>query len=342
MKLISLTLSLISLQATAQSTGYLNFIRQNQQQTGVVWDMPVGPKGSSPAVMPLENGGSLFQLWAVRQSDAKSYLLDQKVVGAYLPKAKAKVTTLDPDGAIPRTRVDQPFVLEIDVSDLLTGLDLPEASSKVLLEHHIHSYTAGQGSLAPVDVISNTPINSVYIATNGPTHLKFPASALHAADPTKASGEEHFVVHVLADGDFGQTQIASASVQVWPIASGSIHGIIPGMKYRYQVPAIQLTLDDLYPRSDTSLMLYPGTEINGVEGKIIQAFPMDRDTCESHILKVEDFGSQLGEDGAYTVALMSTTVYGTELLCDPITFSIKRSIAVNAMQVNFQTDDWTP
>ena len=31
---------------------------------------------------------------------------------------------------------------------------------------------------------------------------------------------------------------------------------------------------------------------------------------------------------------MSTTVYGTELLCPPVTFSVKRSMSVNVMQMS--------
>jgi hypothetical protein len=38
------------------------------------------------------------------------------------------------------------------------------------------------------------------------------------------------------------------------------------------------------------------------------------------------------------VALISETVFGTELLCPPITFSVDRTITINAMQTNF-TDD---
>jgi hypothetical protein len=339
MKFIPILITLVSLHTTARSHEHLNLIRQKQESTGIIWDLPVGLSGNTAAALPLAEGGSSFQLWSITKSKGTASLLDQKLVGAYLPKATAKITTLDPGGAIPRTRVDQPFTLEIETSNLLTGLDFPEAACKVLLEQHIKSYAPGQDSLEPTAVISTPPIHSGHITQNGTTKLQFQASALTASDPTKAAGEEHFVVHVLADKDFSQTQIASACVQVWPIASGEIHGLTPGADYRYQVPAVQLNLDDLYPRSDTYFMLYPGSQIHGVEGKIIQAFPMDRDRCESHILMVEDFSSQLDEDGTYTVALMSKTVFGTELLCDPITFNVRRSIKVNAMQVDFGDDE---
>lgn len=333
MKTIALFLTLTAIHASADS--YVNFVRQSQQGTGVVWDMPVAATGNGPSALAIETGGSLFQLWTIEQTKNQDYLLDQKLVGAYLPKADIKITTLDPFAPYPRTRVDQPFTVRIDVAGLLTGNGLPEAATKVLIEQHIQSYAAGQTTLQPAAVQGNTPLTSGMLSSNGPTILKFPASSLKSSDPTKATGEEHFVVHALSDGSISQTQIASAYVQVLPIASGAIIGIQPGQRFRYQIPSIQLNLNDLYPRSDTYFMLYEGTGANGAPGTVVASFPMDRDRTDSQIAMVPDLGSKFTKDGTYTVALMSSTVYGTELLCDPITFSVNRSLTVNSMQVNF-------
>lgn len=335
MKLLNLFLVLLSVRAAADTSTYVNFIRQNQQSTGVVWDMSVAATGAASSALALESAGSLFQLWTIEQTSAKSYLLDQKTVGAYLPVADVKITTLDPYTLVPRTRVDQPFTVTIGVSGLLSGTGLPDASTKVLLEQHIASYTTGVTSLDPAVVAANTPLSTGYISQNGSTVLKFAASSLKATDPTKATGEEHFIIKALADGTIAQSQIASAKVQVWPVASGSMTGITSGQQYRYQLPTVQLTLNDLYPRSDTYFMLYEGSSVNGVVGTVVKAYPMDRDSTLSTILQVTDLDSKFTKDGTYTVALVSTTVYGTELLCPPVTFSVKRSIAVNAMQVNF-------
>ncbi len=336
MKLLALFLSLFSVNASAQTSGYMNFVRQNQQGTGVVWDMPVAAVGTAPSALAHESGGSLFQLWTIAQTTAKDYLLDQKLVGAYLPKADIKITTLDPYSFVPRTRVDQPFSVEISVAGLLTGIGLPDAATKVLLEQHIQSYAAGQTSLVSTAVAANIPLASGYISQNGSTVLKFPASSLTASDPTKASGEEHFIVHALSDGTITQSQIASAHVQVWPVASGAITGITPGQQYRYQLPAVQLNLDDLYPRSDTYLMLYESSSVNGVQGTVVKAFPWDSNASKTTILDATaELSAAITKDGSYTVALVSETVYDTVLLCAPIPFSVKRTIAVNAMQVNF-------
>jgi len=246
--------------------------------------------------------------------------------------------TLDPNGKVPRTRVDQPFRVEIQISDLLTGTGLPLAASSVLLERHLANYPDGVTTLEPAKAISGTPADSGYLSANGSHVMMFPASGLTATDPTKAVGEEHFVIHALSDGTIAQSQIASAMVQVWPVASGEIKGINHGDNLRFQIPRLELILNDLYPRSDTYLLLFEGTQVTGAEGTTVKAFPMDRDAAESHVLPVDDLVSKLGEDGTYTLALVSETVFGRELLCSPVTFGINRTLHVNAMQVSFTED----
>ncbi len=335
MKSIVSLILLSALPVMAVAPNNIHFVRQKQQDTGLVWDMPVAVKGQSPSALALENGGALFQLWAISASPARDYLLDQKLVGAYLPKASMKVVTLDPYTKIPRTRVDQPFRVEIQVSDLLTGANLPLAASNVLLQRHVASYPAQQTVLDPVKVASTTPISSGYLSSNGQHVMSFNASAITAADPTKACGEEHFLIHALADGTAKQSQIASAMVQVWPVASGEIKGISNGDKLRFQSPQVEMVLNDLYPRSDTYLMLFEGTQYTGVDGTIVKAYPHDREASSSQVLRVSELESKLTKDGDYTLVLVSDTVYGREMLCSPVTFSVRRSIQVNAMQVTF-------
>jgi hypothetical protein len=286
MKPIIPFLLLTALCAEAQSNrANLNFIRQHQQESKIVWDMPVPEVGQGPSALTLESGGALFQLWSIASSPPRDYLLDQKLVGAYLPKAEMRIVTLDPDGLVPRTRVDQPFRVEIHLSDLLTGMDLPQAASSVLLERHLAHYSREQTVVDPVLAISSTPQSSGFLTANGQHVLAFPVSGLSAPDPTKAAGEEHFVIHALADENMPQTQITSAMVQVWPVASGEIKGITHGDRYRFQLPQVELLLHDLYPRSDTYLLLFEGTQISGTNGKIIKAFPMDRESSQSHVLR---------------------------------------------------------
>ena len=143
------------------------------------------------------------------------------------------------------------------------------------------------------------------------------------------------MIHALSETGFTQSQIASASIQVWPVASGEIKGITQGQLLRFQAPPIELILNDLYPRSDTRLLLVEGTQINGNTSILVKSFPLDRETTESIVIPVTELDSKLGKDGTYTLALVSDTVFGSELLCNPISFEVKRTMQVNAMQVNF-------
>lgn len=335
MKLSALLLGLgaMAVSASPPAGVYVNFVRQIQQGSGVVWDMQVDANGNSASKLLLETGGSLFQLWTINQQTGRDHLLDQKLVGAYLPKADITITTGDPYPAYPRTRVDQPFTVEITVAGLLVGPGLPAASTKVLAEQHIASYGPSQTSLDPNLVAANTPLASGHLTNNGKTILNFPASSLTAADSTTARGEEHFIVHALADGAIQQTQIASAKVQIWPVASGAIHGLTHGGQYRYQIPTPKLDMVDLYPRSDTFFMLYEGSSVGSGTATIIKAFPWESNAPKTVHMDAPELNGKIVRDGTYTVALVSTTVFGTELLCNPITFSVRRSIAVNAMQV---------
>lgn len=202
MKSPSLILTFSALQGFSQNVNDTNLVRQIQQGSGVVGDTRnVAANGTAPAVMQHETGGSLFQLWTINQTKGTDHLLDQKLVGAYLPKADVKITSLDPYTKT-RTRVDPPFTVEITVSGLLSGAGIPAAATKVLLEQHIQRYAAGQTSLDPNSVAANTPHSTAFITRNDKTTLTISTSSLTAENPLKASGEEHFIIHALADGTY--------------------------------------------------------------------------------------------------------------------------------------------
>lgn len=344
MKLPLLFLALATSGAYAQASAYKNTVRQIQQDTGVVWDMTnVAANGSGSSALLLESGGSLFQLWTIHQTTAQDYLLDQKLVGAYLPKAEVVIKTPDPHTGSVRTRVDKGFTVEFNVSDLIApGTGIPTAATKVLVNQHAASYAAGTKSPGATAIAAKSPTSSFYISQNGKTTLNFPASTLPAAastpnDPTTANGEEHFFIHVLADDKIAQSQIASAKVEVFPVASGEILGITKNAVYRSTLPTVQVNMKDLYPRSDTYFMLYEGGSMTG-KGTRVFEFPWTSDVAGNPVARVLSNGeinALITKDGEYTLALMSTTVYGTELLADPVPFRIHRSMELNAMQVQY-------
>ncbi len=338
-KLISALLMAAVVPAVANSN-YYNFVRQNQlpgngQSATVIWDMPVVPVGMGISPLSLDSAGSMFQLWTIESASARSFLLDQKLVSTYLPIASITVTTLDPYPRAVRTRVDKPFTVTTKVQGLVPPKNNQKEQSSVLFSRYLGNYPADAPVLNPADVVAGTPFSSAYISANGETTLNFPASQLTIPNVIKATGEEHFTVNVLPGQGWPLTQIASASVQVWPIATGSISGIASGDQLRFQLPQIELILNDLYPRSDTYLLLFKGTTINGQAGTVVASFPLNSETSQSRVVRVPPLDSRIATDGTYTLALVSDTVYGRELLCNSVSFSVRRTLNINAMQTTF-------
>lgn len=336
MKTYLLLGTLLCSHAHAAGEGFVNFIRQQQKTTGVVWSMPVVPVGNGPSQLPLEQDGALFQLWTIEQATVKDYLLDQKLVGAYLPSAAISIRTLDPYSTVPRTRADQPFTVTYNVSGLLSGTGLPEASTRVLLEHHLANYKGEQKSIPAAQAISGSPFTSGYLAANGTTSQSFTVTNLKAADPTLATGEEHFVIHALGDDSAQQTQLATAYVQVWPVASGAIQGIAQGERVRFHAPALTVTLNDLYPRSNTWVQVYKGEPKLNTAGTQVtgSVLVLDQDRSDSRVLTVSDYDTALTDDGTYTMELLTETPFGIDRL-HYLTFVVDRKLEIRAQLGGF-------
>lgn len=316
----------------AAGEGYVNFVRQTQQSTGVVWSMSVNASGTAPSQGVLEAEGALFQLWTVKRDTGADYLLDQKLVGTYMPSATVTIQTLDPYSLRKRTRADKPFTVTINVAGLLSGPGIQDAAKRVLVEQHLKAYTGGVTSFTPAEATSGAPKASASIYNNGATALNFAATSLTGADPTKVSGEEHFVVHALADGTVTQSQIASANVQVWAVATGEISGIETGDRIRSRAPQLTVVMNDLYPRSSTYLQVYKGTVGTALNPIRIMGVgkELDQDTSLSDTHTASGYDYAFPEDGQYTIELVTETPFGTERL-DHVTFTVNRTLVVNGL-----------
>jgi hypothetical protein len=301
-RIIAMVLAACPFAAASDSTVITRAVHET---SGVVWDMP-----SPLAAAPGQNR-AMIRKWRVTPRETE--LLGQQLVGPFLPTATIKVTTLDFESAEPRTRVDQPFTIDVHLGGLLTEGDFPRNVSSVLLER--------QASPADSAEIRS---DHAWLGMNGSTVLRFPASSLTAGDPTKAEGTETFLVHALSGEKSTQGPIASARIRVLPVASAEIRGLRQGELVNRRAPKIQLVLRDLYPKSQTSLILYEGREINGNPGITVKSLVTDRKDPLSTTLRVEDFSAHMTTNGTYTLALVSETVYGRELLCAPVTFEVQR------------------
>lgn len=319
----------------AQDVSYTTFIRQHQQTTGMVWHMPVDLVGEALSPLVVEDGGSLFQLWAIRNQPITDYLLDQKIVGAYLPGASAWITSEDSHPGVARTRCDRPFQLQVDVSGLLSGPNVPDAATRVLLQRYAQNYPESQ-TLTLDQALANGPIESSYINENGIATFDIPLTALNGPDPTKLSGEEHFIVHALPDGEISQTQIAATMVQIWPVASGDISGVQSGETLGTKPPKLTVSLEGLYPSSSTWLQIYPGAPALGTVGTKLPGsiLVLDQDKPEDRVLRVDKWASTLEQDGLHTIELLHQTPFGIDRL-DHVTVQVNRVLQVRANLTNF-------
>lgn len=334
MRLLASLLCSATLPATVLADEAVTILRRTEAKTGVIWDMPPTPHGEKFLAEAAAHRTALYEQWLVGGNPWET-LVDQRLAGAGLPSVSLTIRTLDPDGKTPRTRVDQGFNLDIGISGLLSGLDLPPSMSRLLLERHLA--TAAENPFA------NPPHSRGFLCDNGKTSLSFPASAITAADPTKAAGEEIFMVHSLAGNGRLPTQLATARVQVLPVASGAIHGIRHGATLDPSSPPdLTLSLHDLYPNSETHLLLFKGRQFNGTEPTVIRTCPIRSEQCENRSLTVTDLASNLHGEGFHTLALVSDTIYGRELLCDPITFELRPTLPTEAQPAEIATSTPQP
>ncbi|MGC4016049.1 MAG: hypothetical protein QM755_16205 [Luteolibacter sp.] len=329
----------------AQSTSYTTFIRQSQQSTGVVWDMPFTTlTGSSASQLALETNGALFQLYAVKTSGAVSYLLDQKLVGAYIPTATVTMLSEDPYTKVVRTRADRPFSAQLNVSGLVTGTTtsggtvITDGAKKVLVQRYTTNYPAA-GTLTVAQATAGTPKQTWYQTTNGTATTSYSVTGLTPTSgqlATKVTGEEWFLVQALADSTIAQTQIASGYIQIHPVPSGTISGVSNGDVIRLKAPTITLPLKDMYPRSDTWLQVYPGSPVLNTVGTTVPGsmLVLDQEKPDTRTLTISDWDTVFKTDGPYTIELLTKTFVGTERLAY-VTVTVKRTLSIQAAMVDY-------
>jgi hypothetical protein len=326
--------------ASAQSVSYTNFIRQVQFPGGISYDASVAVAGSDLSQLAINPGGARFELWTVNSSTLQSYLLSSSYVGTYIPVASVVIRSEDNTAAMPRTRADRPFYVDITVSGLLSGSGDPDASKGVKFLRHVQSYGVG-GTGIGIDRTQATLLSSTSIETNGTQNLTFLINSVPGADRAKVRGEERFSIFSLKDEratyNVPESQIASQYIQIWPVADGSITGISQGQFIRYQLPQVTLTVNDLYPNSTTYAQVYKGNPQLGVSGKIVpgSAVTVNDSVPQNRVLILKNYDEVFDEDGRWTMELLTVTPFGTDRL-SYVSFDLDRTIKVNGSFVTIE------
>jgi len=315
--------------AHSQTVSYMNYIRQVQFPSGVQWDATVAAAGQQLSELAIDPGGARFELWTVSSSGPTSYLIDSSYVGTYIPVATLTVRTEDTASSVPRTRADRPFYIDLQVSGLLAGPEDPEPSKSVKFLRHVQSYGPGGDGIG-IDRTQATLLTQSSIATNGTQALTFEINSVPGANRSKVRGEERFSLFSLADYQAPESQLAAQTVQIWPVADGSISGIANNQLVRYLLPQLTFTLNDLYPNSTTYAQAYKGSAQLGKMGKIIagSGLVVNDSLPISRTLVVDGYDEVFDEDGIWTIELLTSTPFGIDRLAH-VTFELDRTIKIN-------------
>lgn len=313
--------------SVAGTEEYTNYIRQKLLPTGLIWDMPVPSEGSALSPLALDADGSRFELWTVKSgSPPVSYLLDDAYVGTYTAQGSVDITTEDLEVDAPRTRADRPFDVTITVDGLQSDPLAPIGSRYLKLVRHVQSYgTKGTG--ADIDRSQATMVSQSLIESNGTRQLSFPVTSIPGADRAKIRGEERFSLYTVDTNE----KVASETVRIWPVADGTIDGVTPHQKFRFKMPPLTVTLNDLYPESNTYLQVYYGYPRDGVEGTLVpgSSLVVRQEVPEDRVLLIDDYDAVFDQDGVWTMELLTATPFGIDRLAY-LAVEIDRTIEIKA------------
>ncbi|MBC7980490.1 MAG: hypothetical protein H7Y36_08010 [Armatimonadetes bacterium] len=324
--------SLCASLAQTNNANYTNFIRQIQlPDVGVQRDASVDAAGQQASPLEINPGGARFELHTVRTSPLQSYLLDTKYVGTYVPLAVVGIRTQDTNSLTPRTRADRPFYVDVAISGLLSGATDPEASKSVKFLRHTQSYGTGGDGIG-IDRTQATLASQVTVNQNGTQTYTYTLTGIAGADRAKIRGEERFTVFSQADYQVPESQLAGQTIQIWPVADGTIAGIAQGELIRFNAPTVTLSINDIYPESGVYAQVYRGAKRDdGFVGTIVpgSAVVINESVPQNRLLVVSGWDSILTADGVWTMELLTSTVFGIDRL-SWVTFNVDRTVSVNA------------
>ncbi|NNC89858.1 MAG: hypothetical protein HKN82_15480 [Akkermansiaceae bacterium] len=364
MKTISALLLLGLAEVTANpESEYINFIRQIQLDTNTEWDVTVPKDGTMLSPEGVGIDGSQFELWSIHDDSNDEYLLDEEYVASYMPWAKLSIVTGDPYPDTPRTRVDQPFTVQIEIDGLVYEPDYvnsqrealsiaqnvkfkpkegkvrrtknhpftweaPPDAAKVLLVHEIFHYPEDEDSFNG-EYKDGVVVQEAFLTENAASTLNYGMTNLQAEDLTLARGEEVFTITSLAGYKTGETILRTEKVQIWPIARGSLSGIDSAEVYN-SLPPLTVALEDLYPSSTTFVRVYKGAPVAEPASAemVIDSFVyLDDSIPRNRNLSLVGLDRYFQKDGLYTVELVHRTPFGAELL-DQVAVTVDRRIEV--------------
>lgn len=328
--LLALFVAVTSVPVSAQQQPtWTNFLRQRQALTGVELQTNVPNNGSQLSLLPLELNGAQFTIWTLKSGTGEvPQLLATQFVDAYQNAATVEVQTGDPYTLIPRTRVDKPFTVRLQVSGLrpiVAGSDTTGTS--VRFTHTASNY--GVGVHLPSGSMTTRTVFNGNISQNGVHTFNFSGANIGGTNLAASSGEENFTVSSLLGSGALDTTLATARMQVWPMSTAGISGITSNATYK-SMPEVTFNYSRLYPDSQTYVQIYPGPPSLGTQGIVLNPsiITIADVTPQDRTFILRNWDHVLPQDGQFTMEVLHTTPWGTERLAF-VSFFADRTIEVN-------------
>lgn len=335
------------------------WVRQTDLATGQIYDTPiVGSGGTYTAPVRVNETGSLYELFARGTAwDTNVYLLDTKLIGTYNPEVKISISTEDSYvrgdvGAVSfvkRTRADRPFSVNIEV-DGLVDESTSTAERTVYLAIHGKNYNSESYSglnQEPYLLEEANLENGSY--TFGPLYHHLTSPTLSAGN-----GEETFTIVRYESYHVPDTIIAQPKVEIWPVASASISNIEEGQLFIDRIPAVVVTLNNLYPDSKTYIQIYKGGQVLGTAGTVLASTERKfgryynpeqteepANVPQNISISMNDLSNYTADDGIYTVEVITHTPFfnRTAERLYHVTFEVDRIISTRGQISTTEADE---
>ena len=237
-------------------------------------------------------------------------LVDETTVGTHLPQGTIVLRSEDPYFP-PRTRADRPYSMTFAVRSLADPADPRGGVTKTVMERDFKVYHPDLHVPFPNGSGQGTYSDAYEFSKNGDFTDSTIYGALPFERPTKMVGEESFIARVPLDDDGREVNIASATIQIWPMCEATVEGIEQDKRYLGVPPEARVVFKDLYPDSVAYAQIYKGAPTLGRTGKIIGSTVISFNTYapQNAVVPLNIDDDAITGDGTYTVEVVTVTPF---------------------------------
>ncbi|MCW1913946.1 hypothetical protein OJ996_10190 [Luteolibacter sp. GHJ8] len=312
-----------------------DFIRQIHSVAGqaIIYDIPTAGDQGHVNSRPLTTDSAIFQLYTSTTTNNVTTLkkLDEKTVGTFLPQVTVQALSEDPYFP-PRTRADKPYGMRITIAGMqAANSGSPEYARKVSVTRSYKLYDPA--TFIPTGA-GGEYADSFVFRENGTFTDNAILQRLPGTSPSKVSGEESFTVYLQPTGSSPQSELAKASVQIWPVADAAISNLVQDYIYKFVPPDGSVVLNDLYPKSVTYAQVYKGPQVTGSVGIPLPDTVVAYDTYapQKAQLALSGLEEVLQDDGQYTIEILTITPFnnGAPEILAHVSFFLKRDLSIRS------------